>query len=244
MVVTKEERNRIVVSLIPLVKRIAKKIAVHLPEDAGVEEQDLVNEGILAILKAFDNLKKGSLDKGGNLSSEARNYLLIRAKGAMFDLLRSLDFGAKNVREWEKKLEEAKRELAGRLGREPTEKELALALNVDEHWLTKLEEKIGFSYILSLEEIFNRERFREGFEGVISGGGSVEETVERKELLSKLKKALEKLDERELLVLQLSFFEELKTQHIAEILNISVGRVAQIKKKALQKLAKEMERFL
>jgi RNA polymerase sigma factor for flagellar operon FliA len=244
VVVTKEERNRIVVSLIPLVKRIAKKIAVHLPEYAGVEEQDLVNEGILAILKAFDNLKKGSLDKGGNLRPEARNYLLIRAKGAMFDLLRSLDFGAKNVREWEKKLEEAKRELAERLGREPTEKELALALNVDEHWLTKLEEKIGFSYILSLEEIFNRERFREGFEGIISGGINVEETVERKELLSKLKKALEKLDERELLVLQLSFFEELKTQHIAEILNISVGRVAQIKKKALQKLAKEMERFL
>jgi RNA polymerase sigma factor for flagellar operon FliA len=244
VVVTKEERNRIVVSLIPLVKKIAKRIAVHLPEDAGIEEQDLVNEGILAILRAFDNLKKGSLDNRGNLSAEARNYLLIRAKGAMFDLLRSLDFGAKNVREWEKKLEEAKRELAERLGREPTEKELAIALNVTEDWLTKLEEKIGFSYILSLEDIFSRERFREGFEGVIGGSGNVEETVERKELLSKLKKALEKLDDKEILVLQLAFFEELKTKEIAEILNLSLGRVAQIKKKALQKLAKEMERFL
>jgi len=244
VVVTKEERNRIVVSLIPLVRRIARKILIHLPEGAGVEEQDLVNEGILAILKAFDNLKKGSLEGDGKLSAEAQRYLLIRAKGAMFDLLRSLDFGAKNVREWEKKLEDARKKLTEKLGREPTEKELAQELNVDESWLVKLEEKIGFSYILSLEEIFSRNRFKEGFEGVIGDRFSVEETVERKELIEKLKKALEKLDDREVLVLQLTFFEELKTQHIAEILNISVGRVAQIKKKALQKLAKEMKRFL
>ncbi|RTZ58809.1 MAG: hypothetical protein DSZ31_05025 [Gammaproteobacteria bacterium] len=148
------------------------------------------------------------------------------------------------LREWEKKLEDARKRLTEKLGREPTEKELAQELNVDESWLVKLEEKIGFSYILSLEEIFSRNRFKEGFEGVIGDRFSVEETVERKELIEKLKKALEKLDDREVLVLQLTFFEELKTQHIAEILNISVGRVAQIKKKALQKLAKEMKRFL
>lgn len=244
MVATKEERNRIVVSLVPLVRRIAKKIVTHLPEGAGVEEQDLVNEGILAILEVFDNLKKGSLDREGNLSAEAQSYLLIRAKGAMFDLLRSLDFGAKNVREWEKRLEEARRKLTEKLGREPTEKELAQELKMDERMLAKLEEKIGFSYILSLEEVFSKSRFREGFEGVIGNGFSVEDTVERKELIEQLKKGLEKLDTRELLILQLTFFEELKTQHIAEILNISVGRVAQIKKRALQKLAKEMKRFL
>ena len=111
--------------------------------------------------------------------------------------------------------------------------------------LRQLEEKVSFSYILSLEELFNEQLFKGGFENYLKGNGeSAEEIAERRELLSKLTEALGKLNDRELLVLQLVFYEGLKTEHIARILEISPGRVTQIKKRALQKLAKEMERYL
>ena len=244
VVAVKEKRNRAILTLLPAIRKIAKQIYSHLPEGSGTELEDLVNEGVLAVLRAFKDLKKGSLDKEGNLSPEAKNYLLIRAKGAMFDYLRSLDFGAKNIRSAEKKIERVKEELRQKLGREPTEEELAAALGIPLEELVKLEDKIGFSYLLSLEEVFNEKNYKGGFEAFLPNGENVEREVEKRELLSKLVQALKKLDDREVLVLQLVFFEGLKTQDIADILNLSLGRVAQIKKRALKKLYKEMERYL
>ena len=244
MLPTKEQRNRLLVELIPAVRKIALEIYRHLPESSTVELEDLIQEGMLAVLRAFSSLKKGSIENG-KLTPAARSYLLIRAKGAMFDFLRSLDFGAKNIRAKEKEIEQIRQRLREKLKREPTEEEVAKELGISTEELFHLEEKIGFSYILSLEELFNENLYKGGFESVLrSGDGNIEETVERKELLKHLLKALEKLDQRELLVLQLYFFEGLKTEPIAKILEISPGRVAQIKKKALKKLATELSRYL
>ena len=241
---TKEQRNRLLVELMPAVRKIALEIYRHLPESSTVELEDLIQEGMLAVLRAFSSLKKGSIENG-KLTPAARSYLLIRAKGAMFDFLRSLDFGAKNIRAKEKEIEQIRQRLREKLKREPTEEEVAKELGISTEELFHLEEKIGFSYILSLEELFNENLYKGGFESVLrSGDGNIEETVERKELLKHLLKALEKLDQRELLVLQLYFFEGLKTEPIAQILEISPGRVAQIKKKALKKLATELSRYL
>lgn len=244
MVATKEERNRLVISLLPDIRKIAKEVYRHLPDGSSVEPDDLINEGVLAVLRSFGSLKKGSVENG-RLTPQARRYLLIRAKGAIFDFLRSLDFGAKNIRQKEKEIERVRDLLREKLKREPTEEEVAKELQMSVEELRQLEEKVSFSYILSLEELFREELFKGGFENHLkSGGESAEEIAERRELLQKLTEALGKLTERELLVLQLVFYEGLKTEHIAKILEISPGRVAQIKKKALKKLAKEMERYL
>lgn len=244
MAVTKEERNRIVVSLLPDIRRIASEIYRHLPEGNSVELEDLINEGILAVLRSFENLKKGSIKREG-ITPQARRYLLIRAKGAMFDFLRSLDFGAKNIRQKEKEIERIRNSLREKLEREPTDREIAEALSISVEELHRLEEKVSFSYILSLEDIFNNSLYKGGFENFISNGkNNVEELIEKRELLKRLKEALRKLNEKELLVLQLTFFEGLKTKHIADILDISPGRVTQLKKRALKKLETEMARYL
>jgi len=175
---SREKKNRIVFSLLPSLKYIAKKIHSQLPEGSGVDIGDLINEGVLAVLRVSEKLKKGAVDKNGNLTPEGRKYLLIRAKGAMFDFLRSLDFGAKNIRSAEKRIEKLREELRQKLGREPEDKELAKELGLTVEDLTKLEEKIGFSYILSLEELFN-ERYYGGFENYLSKAENVEEEVEK-----------------------------------------------------------------
>ncbi len=242
MVLTKEKRNRLVLSLLPQIKRMAAEIYRHLPE-GSVDFDELVNEAVLAVLEASKRLRRESFNGDGSLTPQARSFLLIRAKGAMFDYLRSLDFGSKKLRESERKLEEARNKLRQKLGREPTERELASLLGVEEGEILKLEEKISFSYLLSLEEVFAKTT-QGNFENFLSDGGDVEREVERRELVKRLKEALGKLDGRELLVLQLLFFEGLKASHVAQILDISPGRITQIKKKALKKLAEEMERYL
>ena len=72
----------------------------------------------------------------------------------------------------------------------------------------------------------------------------IEEIIERKELINILKKGLAQLDDKELLVLQLYFFEELRIEDIAKILGLTPGRITQIKKQAIKKLKEYMENFL
>jgi RNA polymerase sigma factor for flagellar operon FliA len=239
----KEQKQKVVLSLLPKIRKIAGEIYRNLPEGASVDLEDLIHEGVLAVLKAFGKLKKGSIDKNGNLSAEAKSFLLIRAKGAMFDYLRSLDFGSKQVRRKEKEIEQIRETLREKLGREPTEEELAKELNISSEELFRLEEKIGFSYILSLEEIFNT-RLGKGFENFLPSEGEPEREVEKRELLKKLTEALKLLEENELLILQLLFYENLKTREVAKVLDISPGRVSQIKKQALKKLENYLKRFV
>ena len=242
MVLTKERRNEVVISLLPRIRRIAANIYKHLPE-GSVDFDDLVQEGVLGVIRALSRLKKDSFAPDGKLSAEATAFLLIRAKGAIYDFLRSLDFGSKKVRAKEKKLEEVKNSLRERLKREPTDEEVAEFLGMDLEELYRLEEKISFSYFLSLEEIFN-ENFKGGYENFVTSPSNVEREVEKRELIRKLTEALKTLNNKEVLVLQLLFFENLKTQEVAKVLDLSTGRVTRIKKSALKKLAKAMERFL
>lgn len=242
MVLTKQKKNELVESLIPRIRKIAFKIYKHLPEGV-VEFEDLVQEGLLGVIKALSKLKKDSINSDGNLSPEAVSFLLIRAKGAMFDFLRSLDFGSKKLRSQEKKIEEIKEKLRDKLKRNPTQEEIANFLGMEVEELYHLEEKISFSYFLSLEEIFN-ENFKGSYENFVAASTNVEMEVEKKELISKLVQALQTLDDKEVLVLQLLFFENLKTKEVAQILELSVGRITQIKKEALKKLAKKLERYL
>jgi len=239
----KEQRQRIVLSLLPKIRKIAGEIYRQLPEGASVEIDDLVQEGVLAVLKAAGKLKRGSVDENGNLSPEAKSFLLIRAKGAMFDYLRSLDFGSKKLRKKEREIEQIRERLREKLGREPTQKELAEELDISTEELFRLEERINFSYILSLEELFNS-RLGRDFENFLPSGGEPEREVEKRELIGRLTEALRLLEEKELLILQLLFYENLKTREVAKVLEISPGRVSQIKNQALKKLQNYLKRFL
>jgi RNA polymerase sigma factor for flagellar operon FliA len=239
----KEQKQKLILSLLPSIRRIAKEIYRHLPEGTSIEEEDLVQEAVLGVLKALDKLKRGSIDKNGILSKEAKSFLLIRARGAIFDFLRSLDFGSKQIRRKEKEIERIRETLMEKLGREPTEEELAKELGLSTEELFHLKEKINFSYILSLEEIFNS-RLGKGFENFLPSAGEPEREVEKRELLKKLTEALKLLEENELLILQLLFYEGLKTREVAHILDISPGRVSQIKKQALKKLENYLKRYL
>jgi len=229
--------------LLPAIKNIARKIYKHLPY-GSVDLNELVDEGVIGALKAMEHLKENSFEQNGKLKAHAKKYILLRAKGSIYDFLRSLDFGAKNIREKEKKLEKIRDTLRRKLNREPTEEEIAQYMGISTEELNQLKEKIGVSYMLSLEELFREEILGKNYENFIKSEGNVEDFVEKKELVGKIKEALTKLSQKEQLVLYLLFYEELKITDIAHILEVSPGRVTQIKNSALRKLRKELSKFV
>ena len=226
-----KEREELILKYLPLVKSIAFTIKRHLPPTVDV--RDLIGHGVIGLIKALDKL---------DTQRNPESYLKIRIKGAIYDYLRSLDFGSRKVREKERKIKEALKELSEKLGREPTDEEIAEFLGEDIDTLQHDLSKISFSYILNLEDIFTEEK--RGYEEVLkSKNMDVEEEIVKKDLIDKLKRAIDKLSDREKLVIQLIFYEELPLKEVAQVLNCSISRVSQIKGEAIEKLKRFMKEF-
>ncbi|NPA32033.1 MAG: FliA/WhiG family RNA polymerase sigma factor [Aquificae bacterium] len=227
------EREELILRYLPLVKGIAYNIKKHLPDDVDV--RDLIGYGIIGLIKGVDRLNTQD-------PKRAERYLKLRIKGAIYDYLRSLDFGSRHIREKEKRVREALERLKEKLGREPSDEEVARELGISVDELIRTLKKISFSYILSLEEVF-RENVRD-FSELISSGEDVEQRVIKKDFERRLREAISELPQREKLVIQLVFYEGLPLKEVAKVLGTSVSRVAQIKSRALSRLREKLLRCL
>jgi RNA polymerase sigma factor for flagellar operon FliA len=227
---SKEEKDKeAILKYLPLVKSIAYRIYKHLPD--AVDLNDLIGYGILAVMEALPKLDESKNPEG---------YLRLRIKGAIYDYLRSLDFGSKSLRKREREIKAKLEELTNQLGREPTDEELIKALGYKPDEFYSDLQKISASYILSLDDLFREGR---SYEEVFSS--SVEENPEEKaikqDLREKILKAVEDLDHREKLVLQLIFYEEIPAKEVAKLLKVSTARVSQIKESVLSKLREKLK---
>lgn len=227
---SKEEKDKeAILKYLPLVKSIAYRIYKHLPD--AVDLNDLIGYGILAVMEALPKLDE---------SKNPEAYLRLRIKGAMYDYLRSLDFGSKSLRRREKEIKAKLEELTNQLGREPTDEELIKALGYKPDEFYSDLQKISASHLLSLDDLFKEGR---SFEEVFSS--SVEESPEensiKQDLREKILKAIEDLDQREKLVIQLIFYEEIPAKEVAKLLKVSTARVSQIKESALSKLREKLK---
>jgi len=227
---SKEEKDKeAILNYLPLVKSIAYRIYKHLPD--AVDLNDLIGYGILAVVEALPKLDESKNPEG---------YLRLRIKGAMYDYLRSLDFGSKSLRKKEKEIKAKLDELTNQLGREPTDEELIKALGYKPDAFYSDLQKISASHLLSLDDLFREGR---SYEEVFSS--SVEESPEehaiKQDLREKILKAIEDLDQREKLVLQLIFYEEIPAKEVAKLLKVSTARVSQIKESALSKLREKLK---
>jgi len=224
-----QKEKEAILKYIPLVKSIAYRIYKHLPD--AVDLNDLIGYGILAVVEALPKLDE---------SKNPEAYLRLRIKGAIYDYLRSLDFGSKSLRKREKEIKAKLDELTSQLGREPTDEELIKALGYKPDAFYSDLQKISTSYLLSLDDLFKEGR---SYEEVFSSsvGESPEEHAIKQDLREKILKAIEDLDQREKLVLQLIFYEEIPAKEVAKLLKVSTARVSQIKESALSKLREKLK---
>ena len=148
-----------------------------------------------------------------------------RVYGAMLDYLRSLDVMSRNNRKIIKDIDTLIDEYYQKYEEEPDDKYLAQRLNLEVEKVKEVRQAHAVSYVLPLDEQVN-----------CYTEDNTLEKIEKQALLDKVSEVLETLKEREQLIIQLYYYEELNLKEISEMLGISESRISQIHKKLLRKL--------
>ena len=229
-----EIKEKLILHYAPLVKYVAGRLSIHFGDH--VEFDELVSYGIFGLIDAIDKFR---YEKGVKFET----YASLRIRGAVIDGIRKLDWVPRTLREKNKQLDTVFNELSVKLGRDPTETELADKLNVPLDEARQLIKKASLMSVISLDEYLevNQEAAYSG--GPHSNMESPEAHHEKNEVNKILTDAIANLSEKEKLVVSLYYFEELTLKEIAKVMGVSESRVSQIHTKALGRLANKLGRF-
>ena len=224
-------RERLILHYSPLVKYVAGRVAVGLPQN--VEQADLVSYGIFGLI---DAIEKFDLDRGYKFET----YAIARIKGAILDELRSIDWVPRSVRAKARSLEKAYAKLEGQLHRTPTDEELANELGLSEDQFQSTLSQISFIGLVALDEMLSvggdrGESLSLGDTVADSSEGPVA-AYEVEEMRQILADAINRMPEREKIVLTLYYYEGLTLAEIGEVLGVTESRVCQIHTKAIFQL--------
>lgn len=229
-------RNKLIVEYSPLVKKIAAKIVGNYQYFNYTE--DLVNEGIIALM---DAVEKFDLNK--NVKFET--FASIKVKGAMIDYIRKQDCFPRRIKKMARTISEAETELSNALGRTPSQQELADKLDVTVKQLEKMQLEVYSLNVYSFEQVIFESNTETTLTKLLSTTiDSPEQRLASQEVTEMLANAIAKLKDNEKMVIALHYKEQLKIKDIANILKISDSRVSQIHSNALKKLKKVMEDYI
>lgn len=208
---------------LPLVRRQALSLQVRLP--ASVELDDLIQAGMIGLLDAVSRFDAG---QGASFATFASQ----RIRGAMLDELRSRDWVPRSVRRNTRLLDETIRRLEQQLGRPPEDREIAAALDVSLEEFHHLLMDANGSQLVALDELSEEEG------DSLSAGAHATPLAELLEgrRRADLVKAIERLPEREKLLLTLYYQEDLNLKEIGAVLGVSESRVCQLHSQAVARL--------
>jgi RNA polymerase sigma factor for flagellar operon FliA len=159
------------------------------------------------------------------------SYASIRIRGAIVDYLRKSSNLCRTTIQIKKKYNEATENLERTLMRQPDRQEIAAEMKMSEDELSEWEAAFQANTHQSIESVYDQ--FSVWFTSSVN---NPEEELNETELHAQLKEALTTLPEREALVIQLYYVEEMNVFEIGEVLDVSTGRVSQIKKAAITHL--------
>jgi RNA polymerase sigma factor for flagellar operon FliA len=223
------EKEDLIKSYLPLVRKVVHRLSGRLPKDIDLKE--MLNSGIIGLV---DALQKYDPKHETNFST----YAQFRIRGAILDSFRSQDWMPRSLRFKSHKLEEAYQVIEQKLGRPATDDEVAEELGMELEELRKLLGEVGSIVMLSFEELgfgHGEERFK-AHETLASTSQDPLKNLLSSEKVSLIARALDRLPEKERLVISLYFYEELNLKEIGEILGVTESRASQIRSRALIRL--------
>jgi len=230
---TTQQRENLILESMPLVYSIAKRIIGGLPAEASFE--DLVSAGTVGLIHAIDNFDS-------SYDAKLVTYAAHRIRGAMLDSIRSSDWIPRRQRAHIKRLQNAIESVQKKTQRlNVTEQEIAeeLGISVEEYRETLA--SLPVTRVVSIEE---KERDGQNSAELISDSGSelADEVLEREQFLEFLATAIRRLDSEEQAILSLYYQESMGPQEIAQIMNLPVKRVYQLKAQSILRLRASMHR--
>ena len=200
-------REKLITEYAPLVKVVAGRLSMYL--GYNVEYEDLVSYGIFGLIDAIDKF-----DPGKDVKFET--YASLRIRGSILDQIRKMDWIPRTVRQKQKRIEEAIKNIEARTGRAAADEEIAGEIGIAAAELNEWQSQLKVTNVVSLNEF------------VEQGGEPV----------------MDALTEKERKVILLYYYEELTLKEISNILEVSESRVSQLHTKALLKMRKKMGSYM
>lgn len=222
-------REKLVLNSVSLVHFILARLGLSI--DMGPDHEDLVNQGLLALVEAIDRFDP-------SYGTQFSTYATLRIRGKIIDYLRSLDWLSRTARHRARSVQTAIEKLYEKNQETPTDEEVATFLGIGQD---QVEQALvdANRVILSLDSLQ---------EPSTDGDLSVYETLEDTSQLdpaeivtesdqkAQMLKAIQELPERERLILSLYYYEEMTLKEIGKVLNVSESRVCQLHARAMLNL--------
>ena len=219
---TKPEVEELITDNLRLVQSIAWHL--HARVSKVIEIDDLIQIGYYGLVTAA---QKYTPQEGVNFS----NYASLRIRGAMVDHLRKNSNLCRTTIKMQQRFNHAEQKLIKLHGRQPEQLEIADEMAISLSELQEWIKNFAANHHESMDQVYD------DFSIIFaSNTNDPEEELQNKDLKKLLIEALKKLPEKMALVIQLYYVEEINVYEIAEVLEVTIGRVSQIKSEAVKKL--------
>lgn len=231
-------RDYFVIKYAPLVKYVAGKVSMGMPQN--IEFEDLVSYGIFGLL---DAIGKFNPERG----IKFKTYAMTRIRGSIFDELRSIDWIPRSIRQKAKQIEQIIADLENKLGRTVEDEEIAKELGVSSGEFQSLLNKLSGTSMISLNDIWylgdesDEMSILETLEAPDSMNPDV--LIEKEEIKDYIIDAIRKLPDKEKKVIVLYYYEDLTLKEIGEVLEVTESRVSQLHTKAIMRLRGRLGRI-
>ena len=228
-------REKLILEYAPLVKVVAGRLSMYLGYNVGYE--DLVSYGVFGLIDAIDKF---------DMTKEVKfeTYASLRIRGAILDQIRKMDWIPRTIRQRQKQMDTAAKELEQINGKPATDSEIAAHIGISEDEFFDWQNQVKADTVISLNEYVEQGNDIASDKGFGSGFESPESVIEKDELKVVLTQALELLTEKEKKVILLYYYEELTLKEISRVLEVSESRISQLHTKALQKMKTKMGNYI
>lgn len=232
--ITGAEREALILASLPQVRLIARKIHETLPDRVSLE--DLVSSGVMGLIAAIDHFDP-------NMNVKLRTYAEYRIRGAILDTLRGLDWAPRQKRRLSRQIELATEAAERRLGRVPSEDEIAEQMCVPlEEYRRRVIETEGL-HLGELEFSADRDPGDSTLMSSLADAAQMSpaQILERSELERLISQAIERMPRTERLVLSLYYEQERNLREIAELMDLHLSRISQLKTQGILRLRNFLE---
>ena len=222
------DRDMLLMEHLPAVRYLARRIHERLPQHVDLD--DLISAGVVGLIDAFSKFDH-------NKKVQFKSYAQFRIRGAILDSLRTLDWSPRELRRKGRAVEEAIRSVTQRVGRAPSEQEIAGEMGLN---LTEYQQLLGDLKGLEIGSLHMERSEDSGDEELAYVPGSPEEDplfrCLKGEMKQRLADAIDQLPEKERMVLTLYYYEELTMKEIGLTLGVVESRISQIHSSAVLRL--------
>ena len=223
----KAVRDKLIIQYIYLIRYVVGRVKATLPATISIE--DIAGYGVEGLINAIERYSPQK-------NTRFETYALIRIRGAILDKVRAQDFLPRSVRKKIKDIKNKQEELKQELGRMPTTTEVAQALDMDPDKVTQI-----LADDATITSIYDKKGSSEDSMEIIdtiedTNKLNPQEQMEEKNVKQQLEKALQRLPERERVIMVLYYQENMTLKEIGATMNMSESRVCQLHAQSIMKL--------